>query len=80
MKSLTFFKWAAGLLLVMNLGLLAFMFFRPGPPHGDRKHPTKERLQKELGFDEKQFQEFHESVEVHKEKMELANEEQSLLL
>ncbi len=75
MKSLTFFKWAAGLLLILNLGLLAFMFFRPLPP-GHAKPMSKKEIQKHLNLTEGTFNKFHASVQVHRGKMEAANAQQ----
>jgi protein CpxP len=60
-------KWLAGttvLLIVLNVVLLGFMWFRPHPPRPDRGGPSAAII-RELKFDDAQRSQFEKLRDVH---------------
>ncbi|MBK8504625.1 MAG: hypothetical protein IPL46_21900 [Saprospiraceae bacterium] len=79
MKQLTFYKYAALLLLLLNLGLITFFLVtRPNPP--DRSDDFQARAIELLKMNQTQHREFVVSVEKHKEQMKSINNHQRDLL
>lgn len=89
MKESNFYKYAAILLLVINVGLLAFVFTRKPPhhrPHADGKgmenHQQKhqDKAAKMLNLDEAQKATFIALATTHRQQMIAIDEEQKRLL
>ena len=64
------------ILLLTNVAMLVFFLNRTGPdkkgPHGGREAMVTEFLQKEVGFDQQQMQQYDTLNKQHKEQMKAA--------
>lgn len=71
MKVHQFYKYALGVMLVLNLGVLAFLIFRP--PHQSENSKARRGFQNEalriLHLDETQITKFKELAKLHNEDM-----------
>ena len=66
-------------LLIINLGILSFLFFKSGINHhlgrgGEDSQSPKEIIEERLHFDSSQIRKFHELVDIHHEKMHLLSD------
>jgi hypothetical protein len=79
MKQLQFYKYAAWVLLVLNISMLAFFFLtKPGPPHTQR--PFKNRAVDVMHLDKQQHDIFLQYVKLHRQQMDSINDQQAKLL
>lgn len=74
----SFYKYAAIALLLINLGLLSFIYIghKPPPPENGERLSAKERL----NLDESQHEQFLKIVEIHHERIDSIKNAQSELL
>jgi len=70
MNKTTTLKWLVGLLVLLNIGIIAFMFSSRKPPHRhiDNKDKSEKLVQKRFNFDEDQMNRFRSSKEKHESK------------
>jgi len=80
MNKQKFLSYAVVGLMLMNIALMAFLFFRkPPPPRGHRgghNDGPKKMVIKRLGFDAEQSAEFEKLIDAHK--ASIANTEKSI--
>lgn len=76
MDKLRVFQIATLGLLLLNVLLLAFIFFAPRPGGGRSPLRTNERF----GFDKAQEEQFHNLARAHKQQMRATNDRQTELL
>ena len=74
MKQLSFFKTLSALLLLLNLAILGFLFFKP--PQKPKSQPPrfKHMVIRELGFDKDQREAYLQLVKDHGQKLRALNE------
>lgn len=80
MKQLNFYKYAALLLLILNLSCLGFFFFGPGGPPPGESGSRKLRAIDAMQFDREQNQLFEENARKHIDLMASYDEQQKEIL
>lgn len=79
MKKETFYKWAIGILLVLNLIQIVFFFFGK-PPHPPKHHRFHEQAMEILHLEESQTYQFHNFTRVHHKNMQMFNAKEKELI
>ena len=81
MKQLQFYKYAAGVLLLLNLLVIAFFFItRPHPPDKKGREDLQKRAIDIMEMDEQQHTVFLQFAKQHSEQMDYFNKQQRNLL
>lgn len=81
MKQLQFYKYAALILVLLNIGLITFLFMGiPKPPGNGMAFDFRSKAIEILQLDEQQKASFLELAEQHRQLMDSVNEQQSALL
>ena len=74
MKKETLLTTAVIALLLLNLGTLGFLFFRPGPhPPGAKRPPLDRRIEKRLHLDAAQQQTFKQLKSAHQQQIQASD-------
>jgi len=67
MNKISILKWLVGLLVLLNIAILAFMFFgnKPHPPHKGKMSKGDKFIQKRFNFNDEQMKVFKASKQKH---------------